>query len=519
MLKGILFLYVFTILLFAQIGVPALNTPQDGAQYYSITPAYFDWSLVDSAQFYEILVSAQQDFGTSDYNEIVTATASETNSLFYNWQFYWKVRAGRDSSGIQVFGDWSNIFSFTSEYIAPSNQSPGDGSIDIDYNTVQFTWEMNLTPVVENGTNIYNFQLATDTDFNNVISDQEITSDKNTQVASLQPAATYYWRVKYTNDYGQSDWSQVTSFQTKNAELAQVILLMPQDNVTDLYPLDVQFSWQEVSGADSYIFDLSEDSAFTRIIESTSTNSLSYTTNISIYEKKLYWRVKAQGGISEGPWSDIWRLTCAKVAPQSAPTLINPLNNAVELSTDSIRFEWNHLSDAEKYRLQISVNSNFNKLFYTNDSLKKTSVTIKGFSEETTYYWRVLGSNTVGEGPWSGVWVFSTKKNTGIRDEIRIARSLYLAQNYPNPFNPSTTIRFHLPVQSFVTLAVYNPAGQRVNLLQHSDMNAGVHEFVWNTLDDSGAPVSSGQYFCILKVKEPTSGKTHTLVKKMLLIR
>jgi len=514
-----LFIHILTILLFAQMGTPALNTPQDGTQYYFIEPAYFDWSLVDSAQFYEITVSAEQDFSSSVYNEVVTNTSSETDNLFHNWQFYWKVRAGKDSSGSQVFGDWSSVFSFTSEYVSPSNQSPQDGDIDVDYNLIQFTWDINLAPVVENGNNNYHFQLATDNEFNNIISDQEISNNKSAQVAALQPATTYYWRVKYSNDYGQSDWSQVTSFQTKNAELTQVILVEPEDNIKDLNPIDVVFTWQEVNGADGYTFELSEDSSFTNILESASLNALTYTTTISVYEKKLFWRVRAQGGSGEGPWSDIWRLTCAKIAPQSSPTLIIPLNNTADLPTDSIRFEWSALSEADEYTLQVSVNSDFSKLFYINDSLKETSVTIKGFAEETTYYWRVLGSNTVGEGPWSGVWLFSTKKNTGIQEKIRIVRSLYLAQNYPNPFNPITTIRFQLPEQSFVSLEIYNIAGQKVRTLQQSVLNQGHHEVVWNACNESGIAVPSGQYFYILSTKNITTGKTRRITKKMLLIR
>ena len=518
-LRTFLFLHVFAILLFAQMDIPTLNSPQDGTQYYFIEPAYFEWSLIDSAQFYEILISAQQNFSSSVYNEIVTGTSAEANSLFHNWQFYWKVRAGKDSAGIQTFGDWSNVFSFTSEYLSPANQSPQDGSIDVDYNLVQFTWEMNLDSVVENGNNIYHFQLATDNEFNNVISDQEITTKKTTQVALLQPTTTYYWRIKYTNEYGQSEWSQVTSFQTKNTELDQVILVEPADNITDLYPLDAQFVWQEVSSADSYTFELSEDSLFTRILESSIINDVSYTTNIPKYEVKLYWRVQAQAGGSVSPWSEVWRLTCVKIEPQAPPTLLSPQNNENELSVDSIRFEWNQVTGAEEYTIQISSSPDFSSLFYENDSLKTTTALVNNFSEETTYYWRVLASNSVGTGPWSGVWVFTTKKNTGIWDEEPVIRSLYLAQNFPNPFNPRTTIQFQLPEQSFVTLIVYSIAGKKIKTLRQSILSQGNHRVIWNARNEKDIPVPSGQYFYVLNTKTLATGETHRIVKKMLLIR
>ncbi|HEV2122355.1 MAG TPA: alginate lyase family protein, partial [Chloroflexota bacterium] len=69
-----------------------------------------------------------------------------------------------------------------------------------------------------------------------------------------------------------------------------------------------------------------------------------------------------------------------------------------------------------------------------------------------------------------------------------------LDSNYPNPFNPTTTITYHLPEATHVTLAVYNVAGQRVAQLVSSEQGAGVHQAVWDGRDASGVPVASGLY-------------------------
>ncbi|MEK9138948.1 MAG: hypothetical protein AAB393_17655, partial [Bacteroidota bacterium] len=56
----------------------------------------------------------------------------------------------------------------------------------------------------------------------------------------------------------------------------------------------------------------------------------------------------------------------------------------------------------------------------------------------------------------------------------------HLNQNYPNPFNPTTDIRYGLPVQSQVTVAIYNIVGQEVTRLLDGVQSAGYHEVVWD---------------------------------------
>lgn len=88
---------------------------------------------------------------------------------------------------------------------------------------------------------------------------------------------------------------------------------------------------------------------------------------------------------------------------------------------------------------------------------------------------------------------------------------LSLSQNYPNPFNPQTTIRFHLPKTSFTTLSIYNTKGQQVRALAMDDLKSGIHNVVWDGLDDQGNTLPAGIYLYRL------SQTGQTIMKKMVL--
>jgi len=84
-------------------------------------------------------------------------------------------------------------------------------------------------------------------------------------------------------------------------------------------------------------------------------------------------------------------------------------------------------------------------------------------------------------------------KVTTVKKAIPSAFALY--PNYPNPFNPATNISFALPVDSRVSLKIYNIAGQLVRTVVNETMPAGNHTVTWDGINSSGEKVASGIYF------------------------
>jgi len=98
----------------------------------------------------------------------------------------------------------------------------------------------------------------------------------------------------------------------------------------------------------------------------------------------------------------------------------------------------------------------------------------------------------------------------GIEDTnlSQIPGRIELYGNYPNPFNAATVIRYSLPVNSYVTLSVYNLLGQRVAVLFNGNQPAGEHSITWDASD-----FPSGIYFARLEVDDQSESIRMLLLK------
>ncbi len=114
--------------------------------------------------------------------------------------------------------------------------------------------------------------------------------------------------------------------------------------------------------------------------------------------------------------------------------------------------------------------------------------------------------------------------NGGDAIVLKIARGLgipaefALEQNYPNPFNPETVIKYALPVESSVSLRVFNVLGQEVCTLVDEIQSAGYRSVQWDSRANSGTQVATGVYFTRLDVKG-ANGAVFSGVRKMLLMK
>lgn len=126
------------------------------------------------------------------------------------------------------------------------------------------------------------------------------------------------------------------------------------------------------------------------------------------------------------------------------------------------------------------------------------------------------GLATNSDGTTSGDdWNWANEKRIVVRSSIgvknissQVPPDFKLNQNYPNPFNPVTTIRFAIPVKSFVSLKIYDISGKMVQEGVSEYLNPGTYEYQVN-----GNNLSSGIYFYSL------TGDGISITKKMILAK
>ncbi len=118
------------------------------------------------------------------------------------------------------------------------------------------------------------------------------------------------------------------------------------------------------------------------------------------------------------------------------------------------------------------------------------------------YSTQALRIATHGRGAWQ------VNLLTGIASPSNTPTVFSMSQNYPNPFNPSTVINYQLPMNSFVTLKVYDVLGREVGTLIDGRQSAGYH-----TASFIASNLPSGVYFYRLVAGNFVETKKMALIK------
>ncbi|MDI3503169.1 MAG: hypothetical protein PWP64_105 [Candidatus Cloacimonadota bacterium] len=288
----------------------------------------------------------------------------------------------------------------------------------------------------------------------------------------------------------------------------------PQDMQTDI-PTNPLCTWNPVSGASTYYFQLSSDPEFEELLY----NVLDYphpyyqVSRLEPYST-YFWRVASISEIGPSLFSETCQFeTGALSEAPSIPKLISPQNMATNLPRNPV-LVWQESELAEFYWLQLARDPYFSTLIIDDDQIMQTPFVAPLLEANSSYYWRVAAINSFNSSFFSNSRRFSTGNQVENEDDLSPGVKTELAQNFPNPFNPTTSISFSVkdPNQP-CSLFIYNTKGQLVKRLFDGIPLRSPVKLTWDAKDENGNPVSSGIYLYRLRSGEESQQRKMLLSK------
>ena len=290
------------------------------------------------------------------------------------------------------------------------------------------------------------------------------------------------------------------------------ILIEPLDeemvNVEDT----VKLVWGTRGIVSDYSLQVSLDSLFTNLIVDQTLSTTSYQIDNLNNNSKYFWRVSATNSSGESKWSEPYSFITS--SPFITVTYPNGNDSLYTDSTYIIR--WND-NLTGMVRIDLLRNDAVTSII-ANSLLSETNAykwdVPSGLEIDSSYKIRITDINDENLFDLSDNTFVINQGTVGVSEPKNIVKEYKLFQNYPNPFNPSTVIEYVLPVESNVTISVFNTIGQRVAVLLDRTQGAGNHSISWNAQN-----LSSGVYFYKIEAVGFNKKDNFVSYKKAILIK
>ena len=218
---------------------------------------------------------------------------------------------------------------------------------------------------------------------------------------------------------------------------------------------------------------------------------------------------------------NIWTMAATYASTNSGLNLFAASKNYFFISND-LGESWISSTTGPKYESSLRLYSypeypgldsvlfaiiNYKKIFMSSDQGQNWESIGDGL-EGAHIYDIDINSNYLYAGTSRGVWKRPLSEIMLISSADSKPTHYTLMQNYPNPFNPTTTIRYSIPLQSLVTIKIFDILGRELETLINEEKQAGTYEITWNATNRP-----SGIYFYKIKAGNYTEAKKMVLLK------
>jgi hypothetical protein len=371
------------------------------------------WDLVTGADSYNIYLAKEKGVNTENFGSLTAGQKiiSATNPQIItadNENTYYLVVTAVNSAG-ESYPSTEVLATPKSNNqpvipTAPANvqATPGNGEIQITWDTVNNASSYNLYIAVDNGVSKTHYQTRTES----VTSPHTVSADNDT---------TYYIIITASNTAGESDAiTPVSATPTQSV----TIPFAPADVQASAGDGEIQVTWSSVSNATSYNFYIATDNGVSKTNYQTKTEGVtSPHTSTAINGTTYYIIITAVNTAGEsGYLTPVSATPTQTITIPSAPTGVNAAVDDLDIS-----LTWSSVTGATSYNIYRATESGLSKSNYLSKENgvlleNKTSPDITNASSETTFYYIVTAKNTAGESvistEVSGVTDFGGSCNT-----------------------------------------------------------------------------------------------------------
>jgi hypothetical protein len=336
----------------------------------------------------------------------------------------------------------------------------------------------------------YALQISLDSLFSTTVVNDSGIAQTYWQVNSLNPGVHYFWRVRAKNQSISSSWSQSWEFITATGTTFSINL----DNRWNLVSLPLEVTNPIMNN----LFPTASTKAFEY------GGSIGYLQKDTLEPGKGYW-IKFS-------------------APQPVSlTGVPVISDSIHVTTG-----WNLIGSISSSLPTFSIFSNppgmVTSYFYGYDHVYVKSDTIypgKAYWVKLNQPGYLFMSQAVSKNAYGKIQIMASSElpppppgGEGIIVK-EIPKDFQLEQSFPNPFNPSARIGYSLPVDSKVTLKIYDILGREVATLVQEEQSRGYRSVEWNATG-----VTSGIYFYKLEaVSTINSDMVFSDIKKMVVMK
>ncbi len=352
-----------------------------------------NWNPSNGADSYLLDVSTASNFSSflAGYQNLPVSNSQQVTVPTANTTYYYRLRAV-NSAGTSTY---SNTVSVKTLTYGPSSV----WATNVTTSSFVCNWS-----AVANASS-YEVQVAADDTFSNIVFSQTNAVGQQTNVTNLLTATKYSFRVRAIISGSPTAFrisSVVTVPSTPEA--------LPASQIT---AAGFTANWTGVAGATYYVLDVSEDN----FVSFYSYNGVSYQNlvvsetarevNGNLAGKTLMYRVRAFNGFYS-EYSNVRSV----VMPPKAPFA----RHATYVNPNSFQANWDDVSNAEYYLLQVSESYDFapSSILQGFDGLAVTgnAAIVPGVQPKNKmYYYRIRAANVSGQSQFSNIVSVSADKN------------------------------------------------------------------------------------------------------------